>query len=58
MIKLDSLSQAELIVKSAMKSQNLHSKAQEIICNAMSKIMNQEKTDTALREVNVDMFLQ
>ena len=42
MIRVDSLSQAELIVKNAMKSQNMHGKAAEIISAAMEKIINQD----------------
>ena len=42
-ITLDSLTQAELLVKTAMKSQDMHEKAVDIIASAMDKIMNQEK---------------
>lgn len=57
MIKLDSLSQAELIVKHAMKNQDMHAKAVEIITAAMEKIISQSERDKALREVNIEMFL-
>lgn len=39
MIKLDSLTQAELYVKNAMRSQEMHQKGMEIISDAMMKIM-------------------
>ena len=57
MIKLDSLTQAERIVKTAMKSQDMHRKAIDIITSAMDKIMNQENNENSIRETNVDTFL-
>ena len=58
MIKLESLTQDELYVKNAMKSNQMHSRAIEIIQDAMHKIMAAENQETALREVNTDVFLQ
>ena len=56
-LKVESLTQAEILVKSAMKNHEMHEKAVNIITAAMDKIMNQERQETALREVNVDTFL-
>ena len=39
MIKLESLTQAELFVKNAMKNQEMHQKGVEIISDAMIKII-------------------
>ena len=70
MIKLDSLTQSELYVKNAMKSQEMHQKGIEIISNAMSTIMQTqqmaheakikegEEGNNPLREINVDSFMQ
>ena len=57
MIKLDSITQDELYIKNAMKSQQMHQKAIEIIQDAMFKIMNSENQDV-VRSVNTDIFLQ
>lgn len=39
MIKMDSLTQAELFVKNGMKNQEMHQKGIDIITDAMVKIM-------------------
>ena len=53
---MDSLTQAELIVKTAMKSQDMHKKGIDIITSAMDKIIHQE-SENSIRETNVDTFL-
>ena len=45
MIQLNSLTQDELYVKNAMKSQQMHERAVEIISEAMSKIISQDDRD-------------
>lgn len=57
MITLDSLTQDELFLKNAMKSQQMHTKAIEIISEAMNKIINVENQPDSVREVNTDQFL-
>ena len=61
MIKLDSLTQSELYIKNAMKSQQMHQKGVEIITETMKKIISQtdgQIDDPILRELNTDTFLQ
>ena len=57
MISLNSLTQDELFLKNAMKSQTMHSKAIEIISDAMNKIINVENQPDSVREVNTETFL-
>jgi len=58
MIKLSSLTQDELYIKNAMKSQEMHAAAIEIITETMNKIINIEQPEQQIREVNLDIFLQ
>ena len=46
MIKLDSITQEELYVKNSMQSRDLHTKAVEIIQEAMMKIINHESPES------------
>lgn len=58
MIKFDSVSQDELFIKNAMKNKEMHEKGQEIISEAMFKIINSEDPDSHIRDQNTDIFLQ
>ena len=56
MIKLDSLTQAEVLLKQALKNQDMHKKALHIITTAMDRIMK-SNSENCLRETNVELFL-
>ena len=56
MIQLNSLTQDELYIKNAMKSQEMHSAAVEIITDTMHKLVAVEEPPM-IREVNLDVFL-
>ena len=58
MIKLNSLTQDELYVKNAMKSQEMHAAAVEIITETMNNLIAMDQPEKQLREMNMDVFLQ
>ena len=57
MIQLNSLTQDELYIKNAMKSQEMHQAAVEIITETMNKLITDD-ANVQIREVNLDIFLQ
>ena len=57
MIQLNSLTQDELYIKNAMKSQEMHQAAVEIITETMNKLVTDD-ANVQIREVNLDIFLQ
>ena len=54
---MDSLRADELFIKNAIKNSTMHGKAVEIVRNAMTNIMENE-SETSMREVNTDVFIQ
>lgn len=62
-VKLNSMTQSELFVKNAMKNNDMHARAVEIITEHMEKILNvadhagNNNHDPILREYNTDTFL-